>query len=148
MTPAGPMRQREERPMILERTRAERQERLDVGLLHVFALKQYTDALREEPEYVRHGRNGVTLVKTNGLRVLLEALRQGAELAEHRAPGPITVQVLEGEIRFQTGEDTFRVRQGETLALPAGRPHSVEAVRDSAFLITIAPVAQKGKVTP
>jgi quercetin dioxygenase-like cupin family protein len=128
---------------MLERTRTERLQRLDAGLLHVFALEQYARALRDEPAYERNGRNGVTLVKTPGLRVVLEALRAGSELAEHQAPGPITVQVLEGEVRFHTGEDTFRLRQGEVLALPASRRHAVEAVRDSAFLITIAPLSRK-----
>src|SRR5262245_54905891 len=99
--------------MTLERTRVEREERLNAGLLHSFGLPQYAGALRGEAAYTRTGRNGVTLVKTGELRVVLEVLRAGAELAEHRAPGPITVQVLEGEIRFHTGDDTFRVRQGE-----------------------------------
>jgi quercetin dioxygenase-like cupin family protein len=129
--------------MRLERTRAERKERLDEGTLHVFALEQYARDLRGEPAYPTSGRNGITLVKSPALRVVLEVLRAGAELAEHRAPGPITVQVLEGEIRFSTGEDTFRVRAGELLALPPGRPHSVEAVRDSVLLLTIAPESQK-----
>jgi quercetin dioxygenase-like cupin family protein len=124
--------------MVLERTRAERTEQLDEGTLHVFPLDDYARDLRGEPAYTANGRTGVTLVKSPALRVVLEALRAGAELAEHRAPGPITVQVLEGEIRFLTGEDTFRVRAGEVLALPSGRPHSAEAVRDSTLLITIA----------
>ncbi len=80
--------------------------------------------------------------------MVLEVLCRGAELAEHRAPGPITVQVLHGEIRFHTGEDTFRVREGELLALPAERPHAVEAMRDSVLLITIAPGGQKETTTP
>jgi quercetin dioxygenase-like cupin family protein len=129
--------------MVLDRMREERKERLDEETLHVFSLEDYARDLRAEPAYTANGRNGVTLAKSPALRVLLEVLRAGAELAEHRAPGPITVQVLEGEIRFLVGNDTFRVRAGEALALPAGRPHSVEAVRDSALLITLAPVAQK-----
>jgi quercetin dioxygenase-like cupin family protein len=133
---------------MLERTRPERQERLDAGLLHVFSWEQYTHALREEPEYERNGRNGVTLVKTLGLRLVLEVLRRGAELAEHRAPGSITVQVLAGELRFHTGEDTFRIREGEILALPPSRPHAVEAVRDAAFLLTIAPPVPQEAVSP
>jgi quercetin dioxygenase-like cupin family protein len=128
--------------MLLERTRAERHERLDAGTLHVFALERYVRELREEAAYSKHGRNGLTLVKTPALRVVLEVLRGGAELAEHRAPGPITVQVLEGEVRFHTGEDTFRIRVGEMLALPEGRPHAVEAVRDCSLLISIAPAGQ------
>jgi quercetin dioxygenase-like cupin family protein len=125
--------------MVLERTRAERKGRLDEGTLHVFSLEEYARKLRAESAYIANGRNGITLVKSPALRVVLELLHAGAELAEHHAPGPITVQVLEGEIRFLTGEDTFRVRAGEALALPAGRPHAVEAVRDSTLLITLAP---------
>jgi quercetin dioxygenase-like cupin family protein len=125
--------------MLQERTREAREERLEAGTLHVYALNEYAGLLREEAEYLTNGRNGITLVKTRELRVVLEALRSGSELAEHRAPGPITVQVLEGALRFHTGQDTFRVRQGELLALPAGRPHAVEAVQDSVFLITITP---------
>ena len=128
--------------MILERTRTERQERLDEGTLHVFSLNEYARKLCEERAYAANGRDGVTLVKSPALRVVLEVLRAGAELAEHRAPGPITVQVLEGEIRFTAGEETFRVRTGEALALPAGRPHAVEAVRDSTLLITLAPAGR------
>src|SRR5215217_2068069 len=101
--------------MILERTREEREERLDAGTLHAFALADYTEALRDEASYTANGRNGVTLVKTPGLRVVLQVMRQGAELAEHRAPGPIAVQVLEGEMRFCAGEEVFRLGAGEAL---------------------------------
>jgi quercetin dioxygenase-like cupin family protein len=125
--------------MLLERTRAARSERLDVDTLQVFALKEHAQALREEGAYASAGRNGITLVKTPQLRVVLEVLQGGAELAEHRAPGPITVQVLEGALRFHLGPEIFRVREGELLALPGGHTHSVEAVRDSAFLLTIVP---------
>jgi quercetin dioxygenase-like cupin family protein len=131
--------------MILDRTRAERKDRLDAGTLHAFALSDYADALRQEEPYITNGKNGLTLVKTPGLRVVLEVMRRGAELPEHRAPGPITLQVLEGEVRFTAGEEVYRIREGEALALPAGRPHAVEAVCDSAFLLTIAPQERKGE---
>lgn len=129
-----------------ERTREARLERLDASALHVLGLEEYIRTLRAEPEYARSGRSGITLVKSPGLRLVLEVLRQGAELAEHRAPGPITVQVLEGEIRFHAGPDTFRIRAHELLALPPRRPHAVEAVRDSVLLITLAAGSEKGDV--
>jgi quercetin dioxygenase-like cupin family protein len=131
--------------MELERTREKRKERLDASALHVLGLDEYVRELREEPEYAANGRNGITLVKTPGLRLVLEVLRRGAELAEHRARGPITVHVLAGEIRFHAGEDTFRIREHEVLALPPARPHAVEAVRDSTLLITIAAGGEEGE---
>lgn len=41
-----------------------------------------------------------------------------------------------------------RTRAGEALALPSGRPHSVEALRDSTLLITIIPDGQKEVPSP
>lgn len=130
--------------MHVERTREEREARLFATAEHVFALTATVHSLREEATYLEHGRGGLTLVKNDELRVVVEVLRRGAGLAEHRAPGPITVQVLEGELRFETEGDVLYLRRGELLALPAGRPHAVEAVQDSAFLLTIAPAAVPG----
>src|SRR5690606_33496635 len=42
-----------------------------------------------------------TLVKTDRLEVIRLVLAAGKEIAEHRAPGEITVQCLEGAIEFQ-----------------------------------------------
>ena len=60
--------------MFQERTHEAREERLKAGTLHVYALNEYAGMLREEPEYGTNGRNGITLVKTPGLRVVLEVL--------------------------------------------------------------------------
>ena len=126
------------------RTREGRESRLqDEGAHHV-ALTSSIASLREEEAYRKNGRNGTTLVKNPDLRVVLEVLRQDAGLAPHAAPGPITVQVLEGELRFTSAGEVFSLHPGELLALRRGT-HSVEAVRDSAFLLTIAPANAPGE---
>jgi quercetin dioxygenase-like cupin family protein len=104
----------------------------------VFNLRSLIRSLREEDVYTTDSRNGATLVTTAVLRVILHVLQAGAQLPEQRAPGPITVQVLEGAIRFHLEDEVFRVREAECLTLPAGRSHSVEAVGDAAFLVTMA----------
>jgi len=128
--------------MVLERTREERTARLYPNGIHVFDLPAAIIALREEAAYAQNGRNGMTLVKNPEIRMLVEVLLAGVGLAEHRAPGPITVQVLEGRLRFEAGEEVIYLNAGEVLSLPAGEPHAVEAVHDAAFLLTIAPVAR------
>ncbi|HTE18063.1 MAG TPA: cupin domain-containing protein [Armatimonadota bacterium] len=121
-----------------QRSRDEREARLHDDGAHVFPLTSTIATLRGEEAYGKSGRSGITLVKNPDLRVVLQVLRQGAELAPHAAPGPITVQVLEGELRFSAAGEDVSLRPGELLALPHGT-HSVEAVTDSAFLLTIAP---------
>ena len=105
--------------------------------MHTFSLRTLIRELRTEPEYLNYGRCGMTLVKNGDLRVLIEVLRPGGGLPPHRAPGPITFQVLEGEIRFTAGDQVAHLRAGEFLTLPAGE-HHVEAITESAFLLTIA----------
>ncbi|MGV3719879.1 MAG: cupin domain-containing protein [Actinomycetota bacterium] len=128
--------------MALEHTRDERTSRLVTEELHLFDLGSTLQGLRSEPEYDRNGRNGTTLVKNPDLRVVLMALRDGGAMAEHHAPGPITVQALEGKIEFSTGGAVHVLTPGKLLALPSGQPHSVKAVQDSAFLLTIAPATR------
>ncbi|MGV3722994.1 MAG: cupin domain-containing protein [Actinomycetota bacterium] len=127
--------------MVLEHTRPEREMRLLPEVTHLIDLGSTLEALRNEPDYVANGRNGTTLVKNTELRMVLQAMLPGARLLEHHAPGPITVQVLDGEIEFSVGSTVHTIRRGEMLALPARVPHAVHAVRESAFLLTIAPLA-------
>ncbi|MGV3721947.1 MAG: cupin domain-containing protein [Actinomycetota bacterium] len=127
--------------MTLEHTRTEREARLLPEEVHLFDLPSTLETLRREPQYETNGRNGTTLVKNPEVRVVLQAMRPEAHLAEHHAPGPITVQVLEGEIEFKVGDRGHTLRPGSLLVLPARVPHSVRAVQESAFLLTIAPAA-------
>lgn len=83
-------------------------------------------------------RRGVTLVKQGGLTVVLTHLHEGAELAEHAAPGAATVQVLDGRIRARVGDEEFEVAAGRLLAFDAKVRHSVEAIEESTLLLTLA----------
>jgi quercetin dioxygenase-like cupin family protein len=58
-------------------------------------------------------------------------------LDEHRAAGPITLQVVRGRVRFATADRTVDLSAGMLLALDAGIVHSVEALDDSVSLLTL-----------
>jgi quercetin dioxygenase-like cupin family protein len=78
-----------------------------------------------------------TLVKTDHLEVIRLALPAGKEIATHRAPGEITVQCLEGRVRFQAHGNELELAPGKFLYLSAGEPHALEAVEPSSVLVTI-----------
>lgn len=103
---------------------------LDVGA-------QLESARLQDPTQTGKDRT-VILLKTDSLRVIFRSFSEGASLPTHKAPGPITVQVLEGHIEFTAGIQTTPVRKGEVLALESGVPHSVKALSNSAILITVA----------
>jgi len=69
---------------------------------------------------------------------VLIALHEDAIMAKHTANGVISVQVLDGEIVFNTDHQSVILKKGEMIALHKGEPHSVAAAKESVFLLTIA----------
>jgi quercetin dioxygenase-like cupin family protein len=106
---------------------------------NILGLFRIDDEIKSfDPSDTRSGRRAETLIKTDNLRVILVTMKAGAELAKHDAPGPITIHALSG--RFTVGiegqQDTD-LDTGGLLAVHATVKHTVRAVEDGAFLLTI-----------
>ncbi len=108
------------------------------GAALTFDLADELEQLRLEPSYTSGDRNARTLVKDERLRVVLTAMKAGARLNEHRAPGPVTIQAVEGTLRVLGSGGTIDLPTGQVVSLGANVSHSVEAVNECAFLLTIA----------
>ena len=102
-----------------------------------FDLPAEIDRLRTEKTWTT-GQNAKTLLKYDDFRVVLTALQAKARMPEHKTEGRISVHVLAGHIHLRAAGRTFSLRPGSLLALDHGVPHSVEALEESAFLLTIA----------
>ena len=102
-----------------------------------FDLTRELEQLHGEPEW-SSGQNAKTLVKYDDFRVVLTALKAHARLPEHQTKGRISIQTIAGHILVRAQGRTFDLPTGTLLALDRNLPHDVEALHDSAFLITIA----------
>lgn len=101
------------------------------------------DALaREHLERAASGSSGRSATTVFGgheqvLRQTLVAVRAGTSLTEHDSPGEATLIVLRGRVRLHADDDTWEGRTGDLLVIPPAR-HSLDAVEDSAILLTVA----------
>lgn len=87
------------------------------------AVKPLVDMLQyQDGSIVSH-----VLLKNKGGTVTLFAFDAGEGLSEHTAPFDALVVVSDGEADIEIAGDSFRVKQGESIVLPANRPHAVKA---------------------
>ena len=120
---------------------------LDAALVQ-FDLPAATHQLKQETTWHTSDRNALTLFKTNGLRIVLVALREGAVMKTHTAAGHISLQVLEGRLRFHAEPAepaAVELAAGQMLALHAGIPHSVAALTETTFLLTLTTTLANAK---
>ena len=79
--------------------------------------------------------------REHALRQTVVALLADQSLAEHESPGEATLQVLRGRVRLTAGTDSWVGTAGELVTIPETR-HSLDALEDSAVLLTVVVTAQ------
>lgn len=100
-------------------------------------LFSFIEQIKKEKKWKDTDRNAITVFKTNGLRIVLIALRKGAEMIKHTADGLISIQVLKGKMQLNADEQFVKLGKGQMLALHKGIPHSLLAKKKTIFLLTL-----------
>lgn len=109
----------------------------DDRVYEIFSLPSVMQEFPPDPESAARRRAEI-LVKSDTLRVVLITALQGSKLNEHSAPGPITVQVVEGSFIFTIEDEPRTMEKGDVVIVAPGVMHAVECVNDGAILLTIA----------
>ena len=98
------------------------------------------EKLKNAPSWQREaGRSSETIAKYAEFRIVLVRMKQGSYMSHHRAEGPISIHSIQGTIRVHLPEDRKEdLSPGDLLTLERSLEHDVEALEESAFLLTIA----------
>jgi len=109
---------------------------IDASLVNI-DLPAFVHQIKNEDSWEENDRNAITVFKTSCMRVVLVALHKDAEMKRHTNAGVISIQMLEGEIEFETDDKCIVLHKGQMLALHEEIPHSVVAKEESVFLFTL-----------
>jgi len=101
--------------------------------------------LRQEDSWQREtGRSSKTLAKYPDFRIVLILMKGGTRMRQHRAEGRISIQPLKGQVCMHLADRKVNALAGQLLVLDCGVLHDIEALEESAFLLTISWRREKG----
>lgn len=78
-----------------------------------------------------------TLAQNKHVSITLFAFSKGEEISTHESGGDAMVLVLEGEGQFTVDGKVHFCKAGESIVMPAGKPHAVFAKEDFKMLLTV-----------
>lgn len=110
---------------------------LGAPLLHIDLRRELDEVRRGEP-YRARGHNAKTIAHYPDLRIVLIALAGGARLEKHQTIGRLSIQLLEGKVAMALDAERVELSAHQLLELAPNRAHDVEALEDSALLLTVA----------
>lgn len=111
-------------------------EELREGFAESFQLSAEIERLSATKPWAK-GYVSKVLLKARDLRLVLFAMQAGSRMPEHHSEGRIAVHCLRGAIRLQLPTEARDMREDDVLALDRRVEHDVQALEDSAFLLTI-----------
>jgi len=100
-------------------------------------LNKFIAQLKQETTWADSYRNSITVFKSDDMTIVLIGMHAKAELKTHTAKGHISIQVLDGEIKFTAEQQTVSIEKGQMISLLENIPHSVLAIKESFFLLTM-----------
>ena len=79
---------------------------------------------------------GTQLLNPGGaFKAVSIAIPAGQQLADHTAPSPALLFMIEGQARFITGSEELALTAGGAVHIPAGVAHRIEATSNSHFVL-------------
>ncbi len=102
-----------------------------------FNLDEQLYELHRRPEW-ESGIARRVLIRYPDFQITLRAMKAGTCIPNHHNPGRICVHTLRGHIHMHADGKLFDLPQGKMLVLDRAITHDVEALEESAFLLTVA----------
>jgi len=93
--------------------------------------------LSEELSPPESGKKSVILLDDVSTKVVLFAFAAGSGLAEHVAPLPAIIQIVQGEADLTAGQTAVKGRPGTWIQMAPRTPHSIQAETPVIMLLTL-----------
>ncbi len=100
-------------------------------------LAERTLKLAELVEYQEGSVVSRTIIDQKTGTLTLFAFSEGQGLSEHTAPFDALVHLLDGQAEVTISGKSYLLTEGETIIMPANKPHALKAIKDFKMLLVM-----------
>lgn len=93
--------------------------------------------LAELVEYQKGSVVSRTIVDQKTGTLTLFAFAKGQGLSEHTTPFDALVHLLDGEAEITISGKSYLLKEGETIIMPANKPHALKAVKSFKMMLVM-----------
>jgi quercetin dioxygenase-like cupin family protein len=98
-------------------------------------LPSFKKQIKEEKQWNNSDRNAITVYKTESMTIVLVAMHPNAEMCAKE--GIVSIHILEGKVKVKTEEQSLEVGEEQVTVLHSDAAHSILALQESTFLLTV-----------
>jgi len=99
-------------------------------------IPSYIRQIREEKAWEKSDRNGITVFKSDSITTVITVLQKGSAMRDSQTDEFLSVQVLDGNVRFSTPEGDIDAVKNQQITFHPQVRHSIEALSESIILLT------------
>jgi len=113
----------------------------DVSLnssLFTFDLPALIESMKHSRTWEKGELNAMILLKSPDKQIVLTALHKGTEINSYQSSDSISLQIIEGKIKFHTHNESVTLDKGQLLTLHEKINYSLTSREETVFLLTIA----------
>ena len=100
-------------------------------------LQRLVDGLKLNLLESRNNLNSIILSRRQDKNIVLVALNEAVEVESVQADDSVTIQLIEGKVRFQAKKRLVVLTKGQLLKVSEKIPYSLTAMEESVILLTV-----------
>jgi quercetin dioxygenase-like cupin family protein len=106
--------------------------------LLAFDLPHLIATMKQSYTWANGELNALILLKSPEKQIILTAMHQGTEIKSFQSNDSVTVQIIEGKLRFHIRKDTITLNEGQLMTLDENIKYSLTTQEETVFLLTIS----------
>ena len=113
--------------------------KLSNASLNTFDLPILIEKMKHQQSWAKGEPHSMILLKCPYKQIVLTAMHEGTEIEFFQANELITLQIIEGNLKFHSQNESIILQEGQLITFHKNTKYSLSTKEDTVVLLTIAP---------